>query len=112
MAGKKQDRIKKGEVIRADFLNEMAVGIDDITESLVIPPKHINSALEPEVQVAVADEVGAVADDIDTFIEQSRTFEEVQVFDDTDTNFATIERITTISLVNGKGESFKMRINN
>ncbi len=112
MPGKKQKRIKKGEIIRAVFLNEMAEGVDDLTSLLVTPPRHINSALDPEVQVAVADEEDAVADDIDTFIEQDRTFEEVQVFDDADENFATIERITTISLVNGRGESFKMRINN
>ncbi len=111
MPGIKQKRIKRGEVIRADFLNEMAAGIDDATDLLISPPKHINTALEPALQI-VATEDDTEVDDTDTFIEQSRTFDEVQVFDDTDTNFATIERIITISLVNGRGESFKMRINN
>ena len=111
MPGQKQRRIKRGEVIRAEFLNDMAAGVDNVTDLLVTPPKHINTALNPDLQVAATEEDTAV-DDSDTFVEQDRTFEEVQVFDDTDTNFATIERITTISLVNGKGESFKMRINN
>ncbi len=111
MPGIKQKRIKRGEVIRADFLNDMAEGIDDATDLLIAAPKHINEALEPALQIAAAEE-DAEADDPDTFVEQERTFDEVQVFDDTDTNFATIERIVLISLVNGKGETLKMRINN
>ena len=110
--GKRKLRIKRGQVIRADFLNDIAAGVDDLTEFLVIPPKQINPALDPSLQIAATEDDAAEVDETDTFIEQERTFEEVQVFDDNDVNFATIERITTISLVNGKGESFKMRINN
>jgi len=112
MPGIKQKRIKRGEVIRADFLNDIASGVDDVTDLFVTPPKQINPGLDPSLQIAATEDDADDPNDIDTFIEQDRTFEEVQVFDDTDTNFATIERITTISLVNGKGASFKMRINN
>ena len=41
MPGKKQRRIKKGEVIKADFLNEMAEGVDTL-QGFLVDPKDAN----------------------------------------------------------------------
>lgn len=105
--GKRLKIIKRGEKITADFLNESVDQVNELTDLLVKPPEQITPANDPELQIEDPE-----ADDIDTYIEQSRTVTEVQVDDQNEENYATIDRITTIELLNGNGESLKMRINN
>lgn len=103
----KQPRIKRGEGIKATFLNKHSQGIDDLTDQAVQPPEQLKSTIPVDVQNEDPD-----ADDLDTYIEQARTISEVQVFDQNDENYATIERITTITFLNGRGKPLKLRINN
>lgn len=100
-------RISRGDKIRAEFLNNIAIGVDDLSRFDVRPPKQILEALPVDLQIEDPETEG-----LGTYIEQGRTIDEVTVYDQNDENYATIERITTIELQNGLGETLKLRINN
>ncbi len=109
--GKRLIRIKVGETIKADFLNESVDSINELVDWIVAPPAQINPADDPDLQNA-KNQDDAGGDSADVFVEVERTFEEVIVFDQDDENYATIERIVTIHLQDGNGNNLKMRINN
>lgn len=112
--GRRLIRIKVGDQIKAEFLNESVDNINELVDLLVEPPAQINPADDPDLQNAKNEDETAEGegDSADVFVEQNRTTNEVIVFDQNDENYATIDRITTIELLNGLGESLKLRINN
>lgn len=111
--GRRLIRIKVGDPIKAEFLNESVDNINELVDLLVQPPMQIDPADDPDLQNAKKDdEFSGDGDSPDVFVEQTRTIDEVIVFDQNDENFATIDRIVTIELLNGLGETLKLRINN
>ncbi len=112
--GRKLIRIKVGDPIRAEFLNESVDNINELVDLLVDRPKQLDPADDPDLQNAKNEDDTFLGegDSPDVFVEQNRTIDEVIVFDQNDENFATIDRIVTIELLNGLGETLKMRINN
>lgn len=100
-------RISRGEAIRAKFLNNIAIGVDDLSRFDVRPPEQLLDALPVDLQIEDPDTEG-----LGTYIEQGRTIDEVLVYDQNDENYAAVERIVTIELLNGLGDTLKLRINN
>ena len=95
------DRIRKKELIKASFLNSLADGVDHLTAKAVALPKQRNNP-NPE------DPVTAPTD----FVESSRTVEEVQIFDQNQTNYALIDRMTRVDFTNKEGETLVLVFNN
>ena len=106
MPERKLARIDKGKVIRAQFLNDMAEGIDTLNAESVAPPKQVNEPPPPSNDPAIS------VVELGVFIEQSRTVSEVQIFDQNDENFALIDRIETVTFKNGLGETLTLAFNN
>ena len=96
------DRIRKNDIIKADFLNSMASGVDFLTAKAVALPKQINEP-NPNASDAIAP-----AD----FVESSRAVEEVQIFDQNQTNYALIDRMTRVEFGNSEGETLVLIFNN
>lgn len=93
-------RIKKGELITAQYLNQLG----DSINSLVGPinePKQINKPVAPEVQNEDTETV-APSD----YVEQERTVETVDI------SGVEIDRIVTVSLKNANGEFLKFVFDN
>lgn len=101
-----QPRIKKGEIIKARFLNDMAEGIDNLQRAIK-PPTQINKPTAGDVQNEDPE-----TEPPSTFIESGRTTTTVQVFDQNETNYAEVERIETVTFTNNNGESIKLKFDN
>lgn len=99
-------RINRGEVITAKYLNEIGDSVNRLLGP-VNPPSQVNKPPAGDVQNEQPEAVSP-----DDYVEQSRSVESVQVFDQNETNYALIDRIRTVSFVNGKDKSIKLVFNN
>ncbi len=104
-------RIQKGQIITAGFLNDMAGGVDDLTREFASRPKQVLPASPPETQNRAAQDGDAVTNPA-AYIEAWRTTSTVQVFDQDETNYAEVERIETVTLQNGLGDTLILQFNN
>jgi hypothetical protein len=104
-------RIKKGEVIKASFLNDMAQGIDTLNETFVDRPRQVLDSDPAEVQNEAAEE-GIEEADPNRYIETGRTSSTVQVFDQNDENYAEVSRIELVTFENALGETITLEFNN
>ncbi|MCP5017113.1 MAG: hypothetical protein GY938_17855 [Ketobacter sp.] len=92
---------KQGEAITANFLGELTEGVNDLKE-VINGPLEINQGTEEDVEV-IPDYV---------FTETSRQISVVQVYDQSETNYADVERIESITFQNDKGEILRLDFNN
>ena len=100
MAGNPNVRIRKGQIITARFLNNMADNIDELISDGVTPPKQLNGPASPEQQNEDAE-----TDPPGAFIETERSTTEVQVFDQEETNYALIDRFEQVQFRRDDGET-------
>jgi len=106
------EKVKKGEVITARYLNKIGRRVNDL-EASVSSPKQKNPPASSAVQnQAAEDDTAEEVTAPTTFVETDRTISTVQVFDDEDTNYAEVERIETINFVNGNGETLSLQFAN
>ena len=100
------DKIKKGDPIKASFLNELGEGVNKLDE-LIHSPQQTDELPPPDVSDQYPD---AVPDYV--FGEISRSTSTVQVFDQNEENYAEIERIESITFKNDKGEILRLDFTN
>ena len=106
------EKVKKGEVITARYLNKVGGKVNDLEKS-ISPPKQKNPPTSSEVQNQTAeDDTAEETAPPSTFVETGRTISTVQVFDQDDTNYAEVDRIETITFVNGNGETLSLQFTN
>ncbi len=96
------DLIRKGEIIKATFLNNVVKDVNALTGRAVQLPKQINEP-NPESADSIAPS---------DFVEASRGVEGVQIFDQNETNYALIDRMTRIQFENSNGEKLVLIFNN
>jgi hypothetical protein len=104
-------RQKKGAVIRAAFLNDIAGRVDDLALKFVDGPKQV----VPSAPAGVQNEAALEEDEIigaEVFIETSRATDLVQVFDQNDENYAEIDRISEVVLQKDDGTTIILRFTN
>jgi len=104
-------RIVKGNIIRATFLNDIAKGVDDLTREFASHPKQVLQTSAPEVQNQSAQDGDEVTDPA-IYIESSRITSTVQVFDQSDENYAEIDRIDKVFFQNANGDTITLQFNN
>ena len=104
-------RIVKGGIIRARFLNDMAEGVDILTREFAAGPKQVVPASPADAQNQAAEDSGTVTDP-SVYAESGRTTSTVQVFDQNDENYAEVDRIETVTLQNGLGDTLVLQFNN
>lgn len=100
-------KIRQGQIITADYLNQMATGINSLLDRPVIPPVQRNKPPPPELQ-----NVDSEAESLSAYIESSRSTSTVQVFDQNEENYAEVERIDSVSLLNGYGQEIRLVFKN
>ena len=96
--------INKGQTITAERLNDYGEGINKLNDLVFNLPRAIDDPGEAQAE--------GETEDPSVYVESSRTTSLVQVFDDEGTNYAEVDRIETITLVNGDGEELKLQFNN
>lgn len=104
------DIIRKGDLITARQLNEYGDGINTINKKSVASPSQQDSQANLDVQIEAAEEEAEI--NTSNFVESSRTTIQVQIFDQNETNYALIDRIETITFVNGAGETLTLEFAN
>lgn len=99
MTKRRLGRQKRGKVIRATFLNDIAEDVDDLNDEYLRRPTDNENPLPPAVQDADAD-----APTASNYVESSRSTSTVQVFDQNDENYAEVQRIEQITFINSEGD--------
>ena len=106
------ERIRRGEPITAKRLNEYGDSINEIKREIFSgPQQNDEDTAPPEVQAEASEEEGETVSS-SNYIESSRLVSQIQVFDQDDVNYATIDRIEKITFTNGDGESITLTFNN
>jgi len=96
--------INKGQAITAERLNDYGEGINQLNALVYDLPRSTDDVGETQAE--------GDTQDPSTYVETSRVTSLVQVFDDEGTNYAEVDRIDTVTLVNGDGEELKLQFNN
>lgn len=96
--------IERGEVITARRLNQYGEGLNELNNISFGPPRDVTDP--PADGVPAEDAIAA-----NTFVEQSRTTTEVQIFDNEGVNYALIDRIDSITFANSEGETLILQFN-
>lgn len=104
-------RIKRGNIIKASFLNEVVDDVNDLTREFADRPKQVLDASPGEVQNEAAKEDDDIVDP-NSYIEIGRETSSIQVYDQNDENYAEVTRIEIVTLQNGNGETLTLQFNN
>jgi len=99
-------RIKKGQKIKADYLNQIGSKVNELVKAIQ-PPRQKDKPAPPEV---TAEDSGSEPEY--SFIEQTRTETTIQVFDQNSENYAEVDRIQSMTFQNGRGETLRLVFNN
>ncbi len=98
-------RIKKGDAITDKRLNQYGDGVNDLNRKAVDAPRQADNPSDPEIPLEESQTP-------QTYIESSRVTSQVQVFDQNDENYATVDRIDSITFTNSDGETLTLQFSN
>ncbi len=104
-------RIRKGQQIKAEYLNQIGSKVNDLVKAIQ-PPRQKDKPVDPLVSNASLDSGDTIPEPDYSFVEQTRAVSTIQVFDQNSDNYAEIDRIESMTFQNGRGETLRLVFNN